>query len=99
MDEKRVNAQTPAGSTVWIIERDEYGNALEVCGWVLLARVAGAVIASPKVYGRDTLEDLMQYYAEEYAEYESCDLCVFPERDCYTTKTAAQVALAAESEA
>lgn len=98
MYEKRVNAQTPAGSTVWVIERDEAGNAVEVCGYVLLARVAGAVIVSPKVYGRDTLEDLMRYYADEYAEYEECDLAVFPESDCYEEKAAASAAFAAETE-
>lgn len=98
MHEKRINAQTPAGSIVWVVERDEDGNALEVAGSVLLARVAGAVITSPKVYGRDTLEDLMQYYIEEYAEFEACDLLVFPERDCYTEKAAAQAAYVAETE-
>lgn len=86
------------GSTVWVIERDEAGNALEVGGYVLLASVAGAVIASPKVYGRDTLEDLMQYYAEEYAEYEGCDLSVFPELDCYTEKATAHAVFTAETE-
>lgn len=96
MYEKRVNAQTLPGSTVWVIERDEAGNAVEVCGYVLLARVAGAVIVSPKVYGRDTLEDLMQYYAEEYAEYEQADLAVFPERDCYTSQHAAHTAFVVE---
>lgn len=96
MYEKRVNAQTPAGSTVWVIERDEDGNALEVAGYVLLARVAGAVIVSPKVYGRNTLEDLMQYYADEYAEFGQADLAVFPERDCYTSQHSAHTMFVAE---
>lgn len=96
MDEKRVNAQTPPGSTVWVIERDECGNAVEVSGYVMLARVAGAVIVSPKVYGRYTLEDLMQYYADEYAEYDQADLAVFPERDCYTSQHSAHTAFVVE---
>lgn len=98
MYEKRVNAQTSAGSIVWAIERDEAGNAMEVCGYVLLARVAGAVIASPNAYGRNTLEEIMQYYIEEYAEYETYDLPVFPERDCYTSQAAAHAAFVAETE-
>ena len=98
MYEKRVNAQTPAGSTVWAIERDESGNALNVCGFLLLACVAGAVIATPKIYGRDTVEEIMEYHAEQYAEWEECDLAVFPERVCYEEKAAASAAMAAEME-
>lgn len=89
---KEKQAEITPGETVWVIERDEDGNAVEVGGYVLLARVAGAVIVSPKVYGRDTLESLMQYYAEEYAEYEQADLAVFPECDCYKSKAAASAA-------
>lgn len=74
------------GETIWIVERDETGYASEVSGLVFLAEVAGAVIVTPKIYGREGLKEIMAYHIEETVENYDTDLSVFPAQDCYRCK-------------
>lgn len=90
-------AEITPGATVWVIARDEDGNALEVEGYVFLARVEGAVILTPKVNDYD-LAGIMAYYVEQYAEFEEASLAVFPAADCYAKKTDAVAAFVTETE-
>ena len=86
------------GKSVWIVERDEDGNASEVTGYLFLAEVADAVIVTPRISGRKGLEETMAYYIETTAEYCEADLRVFPSDDCYLHKHDAEKALAFETE-
>lgn len=97
----RPRKETPTkiapGKTAWVIVRDEDGNAVEVAGYIFVARVAGAVIMTPRVNTYD-LAGIMQYHIEQTAEFEETELVVFPASDCYATKTDAKVAIEVETE-
>jgi hypothetical protein len=86
------------GEIIWIVERDETGYASGVSGSVFLAELAGAVIVTPKIYGRDSLEEIMAYHIEETAEDYDTDLSVFPAQDCYRCKHEAMEARYNETE-
>lgn len=81
------------GTTVWLVERDENGDAVEVSGFLFLAQVAGAVIVTPRVYGRETLDSVMEYHIEETMINEETQLHVYPAADCYLRKADADNAL------
>lgn len=85
------------GREVWVVERDESGNACEVSGFVLLAKVSGAVILTPYICDMTELEELLEYHIEETRENYDTDLSVYPLYDCYTSKEAAKAALEAET--
>jgi hypothetical protein len=92
--EEPLPAFTP-GEEVWVVERDECGNACEFSGYVFLAEVAGAVILTPLINDLEVLEDLLDYHIEQTAENYDTDLAVFPAADCYTDREAAKKALKA----
>lgn len=94
---KEQPAKFTPGEEVWIVERDEDGNACEVSGYVFLAEVAGAVILTPYINDLEDLEDLLDYHIEETATNYDTDLAVFPTADCYTDQEAAEAALKAET--
>jgi hypothetical protein len=85
------------GATVWVIARDEDNAALEVEGYVFLARVEDAVILTPKINDYD-LAGIMAYHVEQTAEFEETSLVVFPAADCYAKKTDAVAAFTIETE-
>ena len=82
-----------AGAEVWVVERDEDGNACEVSGYMFLAEVADFVIASGYIDGMTHIEGILAYHAQETAENYDTDLAVFPAVDCWPTKEAAHAAL------
>lgn len=84
------------GEGVWVVERDEDGNAREVSGYVFLAEVAHAVILTIYIHDLEDLEDLLDYHIVETADSYDTDLAVFPAADCYTDREAAEAALRAE---
>lgn len=86
------------GEIIWIVERNEAGTAFDVAGCIFLAEVADAVIVTPKIYGRDSLEEIMAYHIEETAENYDTDLSVFPAQDCYRCKHEAMEARYNETE-
>lgn len=88
------------GQAVWVIERPFDGEFdSQVCGYIYLATVAGAVLVTPFIYGRDTLEDMVQYCLQSTASSFSEHVYFFPMEDCYTTAQEAEEALAKETEA
>lgn len=89
--------ETAPGTTVWVVARDEENTAVEVAGYVFLACVVGAVIASPRISDYE-LAGMMEYHMEQTAEYEETSLAVFPLEDCYATKPDALAAFARETE-
>lgn len=86
------------GQEVWIVERDEDGEAVDVSGYVFLTEVAGYAILSPYVSEHGDLEYLLDYHRRETnADYDA-DLPVILLSDCFASKTAAHHALDEEQE-
>lgn len=81
------------GQPVWIVERDEDGEAYDIAGYVFLAEVAGYAILSPYVNDIDDLEYLLDYHRRETASDFDADLPVVLLSDCFASLTAARHAL------
>ena len=79
------NAKFTPGMNVWVIERDEDGNACEIGGYVFLAHVEGVSILSPYVNDYD-FDGILAYHVQCTAEDYDTHLCVFPDEDCYVSK-------------
>lgn len=94
---KEKPAKFTPGEAVWVVERDENGDACEVSGYVFLAEVADAVILTSYINDLEYLEDLLDYHIEETRDNYATDLAVFPADDCYTDQEAAEAALKAET--
>lgn len=86
------------GERVYVVERDEAGNACEVSGYMYLAKAADAVILSPYINDLETLEETLEYHIEQTAEEYDTHLAVFPAADCYATHPQAEMALITETE-
>lgn len=82
-----------AGAEVWVVERDEEGNACNVSGYMFLAEVGGRVIVTPYIDDMDDLDGIMEYHVEETAENYDTYLSVFPVEDCWPTQEVAHAAL------
>ena len=81
------------GEKVWVVERDEVGSDCGIAGFIFLAEVADAVIVTPKICGREGLEEIMAYHIEETAEMDEADLPVYPAKDCYMFRADAEKAV------
>lgn len=81
------------GDTVWVVERDEDLQPVEVTGFLFLAQLHGFVIAASFPYGYDDLVDMLTYFAEETRECMPEEMPVFPARDCFATREEAEAAL------
>lgn len=90
------DAKFTPGMPVWVIERDIDGNGCELSGYIFLAKVGNAVILTPRIYGLDDLEELLDYLIEETWNGSELPLPVFPVSDCYIDRVAAKEALLAE---
>lgn len=73
------------GMPVWVIERDEDGNAIEIGGYLFLAHVEHVVILSTYVNGYD-FDGILEYHVHCTAEDYDTPLCVFPDEDCYVSR-------------
>lgn len=81
------------GQEVWIVERDEDGEAHEVGGYVFLAEVAGYAILSPYVNDHGDLEYLLDYHRRDTCTDYDADLPVVYLDDCYPSQMEAHRAL------
>lgn len=90
------DAKLKPGMPVWVIERDIDGDGCELSGYVFFAKVGHAVILTPRIYGLDDLEELLDYYIEETRNESELPLAVFPVSDCYIDRETAKEALLAE---
>lgn len=82
------------GETVYIVERDEDGNANDTAGVIFLFSLENVVFCSPGINGHIDLEYLLSEFVRETAE--SCgrsSVCVYPKKDCYHTLAEAEAAL------
>ena len=85
------------GMPVWVIERDEAGNADGISGYVFIAHVEGVVILSSYIEDYD-LDGILAYHVQCTAEEYDTDLCVFPDEDCFINKDACKASFNAELE-
>lgn len=85
------------GDCVWVIARDEIGEPVDADGYMYLAQVADAVIATPYINSLVQVEDVIEHLIMETAEDNFLPLAVFPGRDCYPTYEEAQAALEQET--
>lgn len=88
--------KTIPGTEVWVVNRDEYGEACDVSGYMFLAEVSGFVILTDYINDMESLGDAMAYHAEETSENYDTNLAVFPADDCYLTREEAKAALEKE---
>lgn len=84
------------GDTVWVIERDECEEPIEISGYMFFAFVGRAAIVSSFINDSETLDETVEYHIEETLNNYDTDLSVFPKNDCYLTRDAAKAALKKE---
>lgn len=99
MANRKVPARFTPGDTVWVVERDENGNVFEVSGYMFLAAVDYFAVVSAFINDVENLDETMALLADDTAENDNTDLCVFPLADVYGTQEAAHAALDAEEAA
>lgn len=80
------------GSEVWIVERDEDGEAAEVSGFVFVVSVSGIAIVSPSINGCSDLDFILSNFVEETASNFSGDFSGYPISDCYKSHEEAEAA-------
>ncbi len=95
-DGRLAKQKTIPGTGVWVVNRDEYGEACDVSGYMFLAEVSGFVILTDYISDLESLGDTMAYHAAETSENYDTNLAVFPADDCYLTREEAEAALEAE---
>lgn len=86
------------GGGVWIVERDEDGEATEVSGYVFVASVSGVAIVSPSINGCSDLDFILGDFVKETARSFSGDFSGYPISDCYASHEDAEAALRREQD-
>ena len=81
-----------AGEEIWILQRDG-DEPYDIVGVTYLATVGEFVITCPQFYGLDTLQDVMEQFAEETQDNACLDMSVYPLSDCFATKEEASAEL------
>lgn len=81
------------GQEVWIVERDEDGEAYDIGGYVFISEVAGYAILTPYVNDHGDLEYLLDYHRRDTCTDFNADLTVVFIDDCYASRASAQAAL------
>lgn len=87
------------GDTIWIIERDEYEEPIEISWYMFFAFVGRAAIVSSFINDSETLDETVEYHIDETMNNFDTDLSVFPKNDCYLTREEAEAALKKREEA
>ena len=86
------------GSEVWIVERDEDGEATEVSGFVFVVSVSGVAIVSPTINDCSDLDFILSDFVEETASSFSGNFSGYPISDCYKLYEEAEAALRREQD-
>lgn len=86
------------GQEVWIVERDEDGEAYDIGGYVFISEVAGYAILTPYVNDHGDLEYLLDYHRRDTCTDFNADLTVVFIDDCYASRASAQAALDKEAD-
>ena len=86
------------GGEVWVVERDEDGEATEVSCFVFVVSVSGVAIVSPSINGYSDLDFILYDFVAETAGSFSGDFSGYPISDCYKSYEEAEAALQGERE-
>lgn len=86
------------GGEVWVVERDEDGEATEVSCFVFVVSVSGVAIVSPSINGYSDLDFILYDFVAETAGSFSGDFSGYPISDCYKSHEEAEAALQGEQE-
>lgn len=86
------------GNEVWIVERDEDGEATEVSGFVFVVSVSDVAIVSPSINGCSDLDFILCDFVKETANSFNGDFSGYPISDCYKSHEEAEAALRREQE-
>jgi hypothetical protein len=81
-----------AGNEIWVLERDG-DEPYDIVGVTYLATVGEYVITCPQFYGLDSLEEVMEQFAEETQDNSCLDMSVYPLCDCFATREQASAEL------
>lgn len=78
------------GQTVYVIERDDKGRAIEYLGFMYLGEVCGYALVSRFVYNEDSydheeLESTLDHFFSLQKEIGDPYIFLFPIKDCYGT--------------
>ena len=84
------------GSTIWVVERDDWDIPTEVTGYMFLACVADYAILTPFIGELETLSETLADIAETCKEKLTADLIVLSLMDCYTSRDTAEAAMQEE---
>lgn len=91
-----VEADRKIGDEVWVIERDEDGEATDFSGMVFITSVSGVAFVSPTLNGSNDVDYILQDQIEQTASGFIGDLAAYPMSDCYWSREAAESALKGE---
>ena len=86
------------GGEVWVVERDEDGEATEVSCFVFVVSVSGVAIVSPSINGYSDLDFILYDFVAETAGSFSGDFSGYPISDCYKSYEEAEAALQREQD-
>lgn len=91
-----IDFENKKGDTVWVIERDEDGEAVDFSGFVFITSVCGVAIVSPTLNESDDVDYILQDQIEQTASNFNGDLAVYPISDCYWSRESAEAAMKGE---
>lgn len=86
------------GSEVWVVERDEDGEATEVSGFVFVVSVSSVAIVSPSINDCSDLAFILDDFVNETASCFNGDFSGYPISDCYKLYEEAENALRREQD-
>ena len=81
------------GQTVWVIERDEDGEAYDFSGYVFVTSLRGIALVSPKINGSSEIDVILMDQVESRINYADGCIEAYPADDCYLSREAAEKAL------
>lgn len=87
------------GSTVFVVQRDDFDVPVDVSGYMFLACVNDYAILYIFIGDSEDLEETLEYHKEETAKMMNTDcIVVYPLSDCYTGYDFAEAAMREELE-
>lgn len=85
------------GQTVWVIERDEDGEAYDFSGYVFVTSLRGIALVSPKINGSSEIDVILMDQVESRINYADGCIEAYPADDCYLSREAAEQALGSDN--
>lgn len=93
MDGRCVVQRFSPGQTVWVIDRDEDGEAYDFSGYVFVTSLRGIALVSPKINGSSEIDVILMDQVESRINYADGCIEAYPVDDCYLSREAAEQAL------